>query len=111
MKRSQRVMWTSTRFLWFPALLCISSVPALADTYSGLVTGLQIVDTGSMQFRVTLNTTMTNCSLNFAFVEPSSTVFSSYVAGLTTAYSVGKPVSLQVNREAGGYWRIYFASY
>lgn len=85
--------------------------PAFADTYSGTITQVQINDTGSMQFRVFLSTAMTNCSLNFAFVEPSSTIFSTWVAGLTTAYSTGKPVSLQVTREASGYCRIYFAQY
>lgn len=90
--------------------LCPSAAFA-GYTYSGLVTGTQTVDTGSMHFRVTLNTTMTNCDLNFAFVETSSTLFASYVAGLTTAYSTGKPVTLQVNREASGFCRIYFLAY
>ena len=89
----------------------LASQPAFADTYSGTITLIQIVDTGSMQFRVTLNTTMSNCDLNFAFVETGSALFSAYTAGLMTAYSQGKTVNLQVNREASGYCRIYFASY
>jgi hypothetical protein len=100
------------KLLVLAALIALSPSSAMAGyTYSGLVTGTQTVDTGSMHFRVFLNTTMTNCDLNFAFVETSSTLFTSYVSGLTTAYSLGKPVTLQVNREASGYCRIYFLSY
>lgn len=69
----------------------LASQPAIAsDSYSGTITGIQLVDTGSMQFRVTLSSAMTNCNLNFAFVETSSALFSAYSAGLMTAYSQGR---------------------
>lgn len=93
------------------AMAACLSAPAFADTYSGTVTQLQAVDTGSMDFRVTLNTAMTNCNLNFAFIEHSSALFDAVVATLTTAYGTGKAVTLQVNRETSGYCRIYFVSY
>jgi hypothetical protein len=92
-------------------VILLPSAAWASDTYSGHIIILQTVDTGSMQFRVSLDTAMTNCTYNFAFVEPSSTVFSAYVSGMTTAYSLGKTVSLQVNRETSGYCRIFFLSY
>lgn len=83
------------RFLLLAGLVGLSPGSAFAGyIYSGLVTVVQTVDTGSMHFRVTLNTTMTNCDLNFAFVEASSTLITSYVPRLTTAYSLGKPITL-----------------
>jgi len=105
------MMWKKLSMLALSAAL-LGSQPAIAsDNYSGTITGIQLVDTGSMQFRVTLSSTMTNCDLNFAFVETSSALFSAYSAGLMTAYSQGKTVNLQVNRETSGYCRIYSASY
>lgn len=90
----------------------LGSLSAIAShNYSGTITGIQLVDTGSMQFRLTLSSAMTNCDLNFAFVEIGSALFSADTAGLMTAYSQGKTVNLQVNRETSGYCRIYFASY
>ncbi|WCM25162.1 hypothetical protein NDN01_13875 [Sphingomonas sp. QA11] len=53
-------------------LILVALIPGLAqasDTYSGKIAVLQVNDTGAMHFRVALNTTMTNCDLNFAFVE------------------------------------------
>lgn len=107
--RKTMLLFNKIKLLLFVGLIGLSPNSAFAGyNYSGLVTGIQTVDTGSMHFRVTLNTTMTNCDLNFAFVETSSTLFTSYVSGLTTAYSTGKPITLQVNREASGFCRIYF---
>ncbi|MES2452786.1 MAG: hypothetical protein V4610_19710 [Pseudomonadota bacterium] len=95
-------------------LMLLALIPGTAqasDTYSGKITVLQVNDTGTMHFRVALNATMTNCDLNFAFVEKSSTVYDTIVATMTTAYNLGKTVTLQVNRETNGYCRIFFVSY
>jgi hypothetical protein len=89
-------------------LAALSANSAHADTYSGQISALQVSDTGSMDFRVILNTSMPNCNLNFAFAEHSSALYASFVAELTTAYSTGKIVYLQVNREASGFCRISF---
>ena len=80
-------------------------------TYSGHVTGVQIVDTGSMDFRVTLDTNMPACNLNFAYVNHSSALFSAFVADITTAYSTNKPINLQVNVDSNGYCNVYFFSF
>ncbi len=77
------------------ALIGLFPSTALADTYTGKVSLLRINDTGSIDFRVFLDTPMTNCNLNFGFVDRTSGLFNVYVAGLSSAYSMGETVSLQ----------------
>jgi hypothetical protein len=67
-------------------LLAFSADAFAYDTYAGKITRIQVVE-GSMQLRISLDITMTNCDLDFAFVETSSSLFSLYSSSFTTAYA------------------------
>lgn len=92
-------------------IACFCTLPAQAQTsFSGKIVKVQIAD-DAMQLRVFLDVTMSNCNLNFAFIEPTSSTYATYAAAIMTAYTQSKNVSIQVNRETTGYCRIYFLEY
>jgi hypothetical protein len=104
-------MRVKTGFVMALMSAVLASSPAFAfDTYSGKITAIQTIDS-VMHFRVILDTPMTNCNLNFAFVETSSSAYNTFVSELTTAYITSKTVTLQVTRETSGFCRINFMQY
>jgi hypothetical protein len=85
-------------------------IPAISQVthqiYSGKIVNIFESFNGNLAFRVTLNTTLAGCPLNFAYVEASHSNYAAYVSALMTAASSGKTTHIWVTLQSTGYCTI-----
>ncbi len=100
-------MFTNIRFPIYLVILMNFALPSEAQPvhqlYSGRITNLLGSASGNMAFRVTLSTTLTGCSGNMAYIEPTHSNYAAYVSTLTTAAASGKITHIWVTAQPTGF--------
>lgn len=91
------------------ALASVAAAPASARTIAtktGRITAFFFSPPGGASFRVTLDTPLTECTGNFAFIDTSFGNYKAYVSGLLFAQSQNKAINLVYNIKNDGYCEI-----
>ncbi len=83
-----------------------ASTPTFAQTTatkSGRILALFFSSPGNGSFRVTLDTPLTGCAGNFAYVNTTFGNYEAYVSGLLSAQAQNKVVNLTYSIQGDGY--------
>jgi len=73
---------------------------------TGKIATIANSNAGNYAFRITLDTGLSGCTNNFAFVNLADENYQARVATLITLYSLGKTVQINTVAAAGGYCQI-----
>ena len=78
---------------------------------TGKIKGFYFSSPGNLAFRVTLDSTLTQCAGNFVYVESTFGNYQAYVSGLMLAQSQNKTITIIYNVKSNGYCELVEFSY
>jgi len=92
-------------------LAAATSAQAQNQVVQGRITNISFSSPGNFSMRVTLDTTLTQCSNNFVFLDTSFGNYQAYAAGLMSAYALSKPINVTYTVQSNGFCAMLEYSY
>jgi hypothetical protein len=79
------------------------TAPATAAHKSGHISQVFLSAPTNAAFRIYLDSGLTGCAANFAYINADFGNYQAYVSALMTAYSTNKTIDLTYQTDSGGY--------